>query len=385
MLWINFLHFYQPATADRETIEAAANQSYSRIIKALLKNPRIKFTANINGCLLEKLDEYGHQAVLVGFKKLVERGQIELTGTAAYHPILPLISSTEAEAQIKLQEKLLKKFFKISRPHGFFLPEMAYDAKTGRLLKRLGYRWIILDEISGSGALNLLNCGQTYLDAQSGLKVIFRQRALSQSYVPKAITTLTNQPNITAATATDAELYGLRYNDLSGSLEKLLSEPGLETKTISEFIKNNQPKKSINLTASSWESTAAELKQKLPFALWHNKKNPLQKKIWRLAALAIKTVADYPDDYQHLWAERHLRQGLASCTFWWASGHDFKNLFGALSWSPDEIERGVNELVRAVRSLDNPRSRREKIKAEQLVWEIKKFIWSKHWQYYWKK
>jgi len=51
--WVNLLHFYQPPAADRETVVEAAEKSYKKIIDVLKKNPNIKFTLNIAGCLLE--------------------------------------------------------------------------------------------------------------------------------------------------------------------------------------------------------------------------------------------------------------------------------------------------------------------------------------------
>ncbi|MFA6550921.1 MAG: hypothetical protein WCV41_00105 [Patescibacteria group bacterium] len=384
MLWLNLLHFYQPATAEKETVDAAINKSYSRIVKALLKNPSVKFTVNINGCLLEKIDCLEREALFCGLRKLIARGQIEFTGTAAYHPILPLIPETETIKQIKLQEEFLAKYFGDLKLRGFFLPEMAYSAAAARLIKKLGYEWIILDEISSASKLKISADNKTYLDNDSGLTVIFRARKLSRSYVPKEIANLALK-NKTAVTATDAELYGLRYTDLSGHFEKLLEKKELRTQTISEFISQNPPQEKITVLPSSWESTAKELRAGIAYALWQDKKNKIQTKIWELARLAWETVERYDSDYQHLWAERHLHQGLASCSFWWASGHDFKNLFGSLSWSPDEIERGVNELTKAVRSLEDANSRDAKIKAEKLCLEIKKLIWNKHWKYYWHK
>ncbi len=385
MLWLNFLHFYQPATADRETTVAAITKSYTRLTKALLKHPPLKFTVNISGCLLETIAELGYQALLESWRKLAQRGQLELVGSAAYHPILPLIPASEVRAQIQLQEELLSRYLGVVTRRGFFLPEMAYSPAVAKLIKKLGYEWLILDEISSGQKIGALDCSQVYNDTQSGLKIIFRERQRSQSYVPNTIINLLNANKPLAVTATDAELYGLRYTDLSGNLEKLLKDGRLRTLTISEFINQAPPAKNVKIVSSSWESTAKELKAGKPYALWHNEKNILQKKLWQLANLAGKTVERFNADYQHIWAKRHLRQGLASCTFWWASGHDFKNLFGSLSWNPDEIERGVNELTKAIRSLDDPASRPTKIKAEKFCLEIKKIIWSKHWKYYWKK
>jgi len=107
-------------------------------------------------------------------------------------------------------------------------------------------------------------------------------------------------------------------------------------------------------------------------------------KLWQLANLVYKTVEDYKKDDNYGWARWHFVRGLASCTFWWASAKDFR-LFGPISWSPDEIERGSNELIRAIRALDDVTTRRTKIKAERLYIKIKQMVWDRHWKYYWKK
>lgn len=121
-----------------------------------------------------------------------------------------------------------------------------------------------------------------------------------------------------------------------------------------------------------------------PYALWHDKKNKIQQDIWQLARLAYNIVEGNKKDKNYHFSRWHLVRGLASCTFWWASAKDFR-LFSPISWSPDEIERGVNELVRAVRTLDSEKTRAIKIKAEKIHIRIKHDIWTKHWAEYWKK
>jgi len=386
MIWINFLHLYQPATLDKVAIVNAIEKSYLRIIKTLLRNSEIKFTLNINGCLLEKIGEFGYNDLLKDIKRLIERGQIELVGTAAYHPILPLISPEEAERQIKLQEELIKKYFGSVKLRGFFLPEMAYSPTVAKMIKKMGYEWLILDEISGTGELDKLDCRKTYIDSNSDLKIIFRQRKYSQSYVPKFLSEMGPTEKKTAiVTATDAELYGLHHSDISGSLEKLLENPDIKTLTISEFLKEELPAMTIKIIPSSWESDPKELRRHKPYALWHDPKNKIHSNLWRLAALSWETVSRHEKDSQYQWAYWHLRRGLSSCTFWWASGYKFQNLVGTLSWSPDEIERGLNELIRSIRALDDVTVRNTKIKAEKLYLKIKKLIWKRHWTYFWKK
>jgi len=384
MLWINFLHFYQPATLDREIITEAIEKSYRRIVHALQQHPSACFTINIQGCLLEKMHEFGYQMLLRDLKKLVERGQLELTGSAAFHPILPLVPTSEITAQIKLQEKFIRKYFGAVPLKGFFLPEMAYSVKVAKLLKSLGYEWIILDEISAGGTTDGTSYQQVYRDAASGLKIIFRSRTISQSYVPQRILELAAEQKMqTAITATDAELYGLRHIDISGHFKKALEHPHVTTQTISAFIAAHEAVKNISIISSSWESTPAELRAGLPYALWYNESNIIQMKLWQLARLAWETAQRHRQDAQYQWAAWRLHRGLASCTFWWASGKKV-SVWETSSWNPDEIDRGLDELIKAIRALDDATTRQTKLKAEKLYGEIKQLIWNKHWTRHWK-
>ncbi|MFH1661587.1 MAG: polysaccharide deacetylase family protein [Candidatus Falkowbacteria bacterium] len=397
VLWINFLHLYQPATVDNETVIEATEKSYTRIIRALIKNPDIKFTLNIAGCLVERWEKLGYEKLIKDIKKLIENNQVELTGSAAYHAFLPLLPKNEAERQIKLNEKILKKYFGENlKLNGFFIPEAAYSKDVAKIIKKLGYKWILLDEISLGEKNNEINYFTKYIDKNSGIFICFRSRDLSKSYVPQTIFDIIMpranvnknklEPKIKnkiAITATDAELYGLRHNDISRTFEKLLEKDKIKTALISEHLNNLKRKKIIKPIASSWESTEEELKKNLPYHLWYNKKNKIQKNLWKLANFAIKSVCAHKDDENYQWARLHLDKGLSSCTFWWASAKDFR-LFGSISWSPDEIERGTNELIRSIRAIENVTARKTKIKAEKLYIKIKTMVWQNHWKYYWK-
>lgn len=386
MLWINFLHLYQPANTDNHVIKEATEMSYYRLVRALEENPSIKFTLNISGCLILRWDNMGYFDLIKRINKLIKKGQIELVGTAAYHPILPLIPEAEAKAQIKENEAIIKKYFKI-KPRGFFLPEMAYSPKIAKIIKKSGYKYLVLDEIAHNGKLKQIKTDQIYKDKNSGLKIIFRDRSLSKKYVPDELLKIIKNKkadNKTFISATDGELYGLRHIDHTAEFEKLLKNPTLKTQTISEFIKKNNKIEEVKLVNCNWESTEEELKKKMPYALWINKKNKIQKELWALADLAQTTINKYKKDQNNYWARWHLVRGLASCTFWWSSG---KNLgkFSPISWNPDEVERGTNELIRSIRALENPKTRTNKIKGEKLYIKIKKMVWQHHWLYYWKK
>lgn len=372
---------------EREVIEEIAQNSYDFILNILEKSPKIKFTINICGGLTEQLDWCGHAKILKRIKKLAEKGQIELTSSAAFHAFLPLLAENEIVYQIKTNDAINKKYFgKIYNPSGFFMPEMAYSKKLGKIISKMGYKWTILDDIHLGGKFGNVNYNKGYIIKSNGLKTLFRKREISKTYVPTEILKLLkddkNSRNI--ITATDGELYGHHHKDIEGHLYAAAQNNSIETATISDFFKKTKSYDEAEPVAASWESTEKELRNKEPYILWNNSHNKIQQKLWKLANLSLSTANNHINDNQYGWARDHLNKGLASCTFWWAAGRNFTDSFGPISWNPDEIEKGTDELIKAVRALDNI-SRLTKIKAEKLYISIKKMIWEKHWKYYWKK
>jgi predicted glycosyl hydrolase (DUF1957 family) len=388
MKWINFLHLYQPVNTNNEYIKDATERAYKRIIRGLEEHPNIKFTLNITGCLLLRWEDLGYENLYERLKKLINRGQIELVGSAAYHPILPLLPNEEIIRQIRENESIIKKYLGSDiKLKGFFLPEMAYSAAVAKIIKKLGYKWLILDSFSyrGNEREKNINPDLDYRDS-ANLKIVFRSRQYSNCYLPDILPKLIDdKKNQIIITATDAEIYGLRHEDPTAEFEKLLKHPGLETQTISEYLVKRQPIKKIKLVASSWESSRKEIKRGLPFAVWQNPENKIQKLLWEFARLALKLEKENRKDKNSYWARWHLVRGLASCTFWWASGKDFRHVFGPVAWNPDEIDKGTNELVRVIRSLDGSGTKRAKIQAERLYIKIKKMVWERHWCYYWRR
>ena len=391
MRWLNFLHCYQPVNAESHIIKEATERSYLRLIRALEEHPQIKFTLNITGCLFLRWDDLGYKDIAPRLKRLLEKGNLELTGSAAYHPFLPLIPEKEVRRQIKENEEILKKYLGANwRGRGFFFPEGAYSPKIAQIVKEFGYEWTVLDEITRNGRLHQLSLDDfdcVYQDKNSGLKVVFRSRKFSKCYVPEFIKKMVkrdrDKDNL-YITVTDGELYGLRHIDHTAEFEKLLDNKYLKTMTFSEFVDAHSDFRSVALVASNWESREDELIADKPYALWYDKDNDIQQMLWQLARLAYRITEANQQDKNYQWARWHLVRGLASCTFWWASAKDFR-LFGPISWSPDEIERGVNELVRALRALDSETTRAAKLAAERLSIKIKKIIWERHWREYWKK
>lgn len=387
MLWLNFLHFYQPANAESYSIRKALDKSYWRLLRLMEEHPDLRATWNVSGCLLERLEDEKETAFLNRLKFLVKKGRIELTGSAAYHGFLPLLPEAEVIRQIKTNEKILKKHFgKNFKPAGFFLPEMAYSPALSRLVKRLGYSWMILDEIAYSAVnQHRPEAGQVYIDIASGLKVVFRDRAISSSYPPDRIWPMVKEDK-TILTATDAELYGLRHEDPTAEIEKIAKSKDLRTATLSAFIKSAKGKLSkTELKSSSWESSPKDVKNGHPYHLWLDKDNKIQMNLWKLASLSLDLGAKHKQDKNFYWHRWHLVRGLASCTFWWASAHDFSKIYGPYAWSPDEIERGLEDMIRSVRSFADLKTKKKKLEAEACYLKIKKLIWESHWKKHWQK
>lgn len=380
MKWINFLHLYQPMNADAVTVKEATEKSYYRIVRALEENPQIKFTFNISGCLLMRWDELNFGDIIKRINNLIKNGQVDLTGTAAYHPLLPLIPEEEVKRQIKENEVIIKKYFGGYRPRGFFLPEMAYSPAVAKIVSDFGYEWIILDEIAYNGQLNQVDFNKIYLDKSSGLKVIFRSRKYSNGFPPDILKNKIEKNDI-FITATDGELYGLRHIDHTAEFEKFLKKEKLETELMSEFIEQTKTAEVIRPAACSWESTEKELAEDNPYALWNDEKNKIQEKIWELADLAYQTAEKFKKDKNYLGARWHLVRGLASCTWWWASGVKVSS-FSPIAWNPDEVERGLNEFIRAIRTLEDKKTKSVKVKGEKLYAELRKNIWLEHWEKY---
>ncbi|MFA6253243.1 MAG: hypothetical protein WCV69_03180 [Patescibacteria group bacterium] len=376
--WVNFLHIYQPPWQTVGVVQQIASQSYEYLVYLFKKYSKYRATINISGCLLDMLFEIRPDLVKE-LQKLVSNKQIELTATAKFHPLLPLLEQEEVIRQIQLNAETLKKFFPNLKPSGFYLPEMAYSLGVAKIIKQLGYKWIILDPICANEKID----NNTHYSIKNiGLTVVFRDRIISKKYPAEEIYNKLEKltANETIITATDGEIYGHHHEDWQGHIEKVISHKDLESKTVSQYILGLVKKKTIALRSGTWESTLQEIKADKPFVMWADPHNKIQQDLWALVNLASKLLKKYKKDPNFQWARMHLDQGLISCTFWWASARKPSD-FSPLTWHPDMIDNGVEELVRSVRSLQRATTK-EKMQAEKLYLEVKKNTWMTHWKKY---
>jgi predicted glycosyl hydrolase (DUF1957 family) len=381
LTWVNFLHIYQPPNQFPEVLDKVVNESYLPLIKLAKKYPRFYFTLNINASLTEQLAERGYKNAIKDLSSLARRRQIEFTGSAAYHPILPLLPEGEIYHQIEKNYEINRKYFgSVYKPTGFFSPEMAYSNRLAKAVKKLGYKWIIQDE---NQVDERIIPSKKYLIKGLGLEVIFRERRLSKSYPPEVLGKRLDEAEageVIGISATDGEIYGHWHKDERRVLQKLIVKPRVNILRVSDFLFERRGRELVTPFRSSWESLPEEISSGIPFRLWNDPKNKLHQKLWGLAKLAIKIINENKKDPNYYWARWHLDRGLASCTFWWCS-HMRPSPFCPITWNPDEVEKGLMQLIRSIRSLEKLPTK-TKLGAEKKYFQLQKLIWETHWKEY---
>ncbi|MFP3880552.1 MAG: hypothetical protein ACLFVA_06325 [Dehalococcoidia bacterium] len=370
MYWSNFLHIYQPPTQTEEIVRKVTEESYRTLVRVLKEAPDGKITLNINAVLTEQLARYGLDDVIGGLRGLAERGQIEFTGSAMYHPILPLIPRDEMIRQIKLNSDVNQYYFgEVYKPAGFFPPEMCYSYEVAEIVAELGFRWIIVDELSFNGKMGSVKYDRLYeVENLGGFLVFFKERPFSAGITYGAYPSA--EPFLAALegrlnghnyllTGTDGEIYG---HHRPGQ-EKLLSEVfarGLpETCTVSELVEHFKQVDAVNPLPCSWSTWEDEMAQGIPYPQWQYPGHELHDLQWQLTRLVLRIVkgADtkspgFPR------ARRLLDEGLHSCQYWWASCRPW--------WSVEMIEWGAEKLYQAVELLGDAIHRKHKDEARNL-------------------
>lgn len=380
--WINFLHIYQPPTQTKEVVDQIVKESYTLIPKLLTDFPNLTLTVNIAGSLIELFEKYEHTDVLKEYKELAEAGRIELVGSAMYHPLLALLPESEIEHQIVLNNEKLKKYFgELYKPKGFFIPEMAYSKKVADVVKKMGFEWIIIDDMSFPNGKP--NPEVRYTIKDNGLSVVFRDRLFSKTFPPHYIVEFGDQikhPYIVIAH--DGELYGHWHKDDQGYYAKAFNSAHIGFKKVSEYLAELKETEEIAPREASWESLPEELANNNPYALWNDPANHIHKALWAYTDFAIKTLAANSADKNYSWARLYIDRGLASCAWWWATSRQLTQST-TMCWNPTEIEKGAQELLTAVRSLQQVPAE-VMVKAEQDFSNLRTMIWKHHWEHHYK-
>lgn len=127
--------------------------AYDRIARSLWGYEDIaRVHLSISGTLLETLRDAGFQSRVYG---TVDCGSLlwhwqnqqlfEILGTGYYHPVLPLIPEQDRGEHLGRWLATANHLFWRQNFAGFWLPEMGFSMELIPLLKRFGYRYVIVD------------------------------------------------------------------------------------------------------------------------------------------------------------------------------------------------------------------------------------------------
>lgn len=304
MYWANFLHFYQPPTQKKYWVDRITNEAYRRLVEGLLKTPDAKITLNINSVLTEFWDRYGHEDVIDGLKKLLEREQIELCGSAKFHPLLPKMPRDEIIRQIKLNDETHKKYFgNAYKPKGFFPPEMAYNKYVGEIVSKLGFKWVVIDEISYSRSEGKVDYSKIYKEKGLPLFVFFRDRHVSyrilagylgtpKLFLDEVLEWQEKQGKDSyLLTGMDGETFGHHRPGMDKLFFELYKVELVKSVLISDLCNLFKDRfKEIETLPSTWALMEHELARKVPFARWDDPKNDIHNLQWELTQLAMDTI-----------------------------------------------------------------------------------------------
>ncbi|NIT04484.1 polysaccharide deacetylase family protein [Candidatus Saccharibacteria bacterium] len=349
-------------------MDRITKESYERILKGLLENPKGKVTFNINGVLFDLWHEFGHGRVIETVGELLERGQIELTGSAKFHPLLPKLPEDEIKRQVELNTKTLKEYLgeKTYEPKGFFPPEMAYDTNVAQVASEMGFSWIIVEELSFLEG-GKVDYSRIYQEKGTKLSVFFREREISYKILSGQLGTEKLfldeikerfKKEQYLLTAMDGETFGHHRPGMDRALMSLLNLEEVQTVLLSDLPEHFPQVEVVETRPSTWALMEKDLEKKVPFARWDDPDNPIHKLQWELTELAIETVRDSKNPQE---ARDMLDRALHSDQYWWASARPW--------WSLEMIERGAFELKETVLSVSDASDGAKK-RAKELYFRI---------------
>lgn len=387
--WAQLLHFYQPPTQVPSVLRKICDESYRPLLRVFEEYPNARVTVNLNGVLTDMLVDCGHTDVIDGLRSLAKKGQLELTGTGKYHPILPLIPEEEVKRQIDLNTQTNRRVFGDAyAPRGFFPPEMCYGDDILRPIIDSGYRWIILSGIACPADWPTDVILRVQSEGQN-LMIFFRDDVLSNRISFQALAAKEfiahleewrgERESIYVVTAMDAETYGHHIQDwertfLAKVYEELqpLAQPLQEVKqatalagqhaalltnneaagkiqmvTISQLVDLFPQGQAIEPRPSSWSTLADDMQVGNYYPLWQDKKNEVHRLQWEHLNVCIELVnkalqcADNEESrHSAAIARGLLDRAEHSCQMWWASNRPM--------WDINLIHMGLLDQLRTV-------------------------------------
>ena len=375
------LHMYQPPWQHEDILRKINHESYGWLTKLLADNKEYQTTININYSLVELLEHHKLHNIIDNLGRGVEQGNIELTQSAAYHALLPLIPESEMRRQIELNHKKNSEIFKgVWKPKGFFPPEMAVSEEVIRLVNDLGYEWMITED-KVFEAKHKEAIPQNYAGTKNDLSLFFRSSLWSNEFsmnrparndydTKQFINDLEQgiQPNNYLILAFDLETLGHHhpsYNqEAITNLYESIQASNLNLETITNLNDSLEKKPLTKTYEGSWSTNTHDIHQNNPYPLWQDKNNAIHQIQWAITKEVQELVETEKNNPQYHQARDLLDRGLNSCQYWWAD---------QFRWDANNILDASQQLVQAAATLDLDKERLEPLlkKYDSLKEEVK--------------
>ncbi len=341
------LNFYQPWWQFPAVLHKISDQCYRPILGLIKSNGNFCFSANINLSLLDLLKD-GFSDIGVGFRESVERGKIELMGSPAQHPILPLIPEIVQRAQVEEDLKCKEDEFGIKRNcRGFYLPEMAFSRSDMGLLKSMGYKWTVADDEPFVAIYGLGSAPFNHIVTWNGFKIYMRSGLWSnrissgnysfydmRSWMEHEVGKWVGDEPAYIIIAMDAETFGHHHRHLIEHFLRPMLEEWAGNKLVPiETLEQTFPIKSIQyLPDGSWSTSADDVRKNDPYPLWNSRFNRYHFMLWKLVNLALNY-------FEH--SRKDCLKITSSCHWWWISGRPH--------WEPEFMKLGAKKAMEVVR------------------------------------
>mgnify|MGYP003858537477 CR=1 FL=1 len=323
--------------------------------------------------------------IIPKYKEMKDKGQIEMTTSAFYHPILPLLYSTDsarvampvvklpefrfshpedAVAQVRMALEYFENIFGF-RPEGMWPPEGAVSQETVKIIEQEGIKWIASDEgiLASSLSISIRDSSGQVREPQKlykpyrigeGLSIIFRDHTLSdligfvyykwdakkavQDFIDRLHRIRSSLPPDRAFLVPiilDGENAWEYYkNDGRDFLlylyDALSRDEGIRTTTVSEYLREHPPEEYIsNLFPGSWINSN--------FGIWigHEEDNMAWDMLYETREELVTYQKLNPDaDLKEAWKSIYIAEG---SDWWWWYGDEHVT----------EMQKEFDELFRA--------------------------------------
>ncbi len=164
--------------------EQAYQKAYRPFLTVLYNFPAITVTLQYSGILLQWLEEY-HPEFIMLLNEMVKRRQVELLTGGFFDPVFTLIPPSDRIGQIeKLTTYLRKKFGK--RPRGCWITELSWEPSFGSMFTTCGINYVFLDErqFFASGLTTNVLLGPCITEDQGKTLLVFPLTTSIASKIP---------------------------------------------------------------------------------------------------------------------------------------------------------------------------------------------------------